>query len=529
MGAEERVPNELWLEVLKNLQENADRGTLSNFSVASRAFRSLAFPSLFSKFHFSTPYYIATKGTLLLPSPTKIDQHMERLAFWTSPEVAPFVRQCHISAHKEHHGEAEEKTEWAFSTDTPYMLLDAVFQRLAQFTGLKQLHANDIHFTQARVDIICRLPITPFRLNIYGGSVAPGEHIDPSPHTLRVSHFILLSGGVHWIPLLHPESLHSLATAFDPRVIGSTDAIPIFPNVRTLTTKLHPTSSQNRAILCKFPGVRVLNIAETIGDLSLGISAQTPPILRLLREYYGPHQVLRMLTPAATLTHLRTSECSHMGLVTTLRGIGPNRIVSFHARFSLFDSAILSTLVELLPHLTKFAIDIVVATIEPWFARGRRDRSQYELKDDEILVGQFGDTCRVDFQPSTFFLALSNTPAFPSGLERLAISWKCYDCHPSLDQMSAYRLPKFEQLRDKLVERCPRLAWVFFHGYYYKYEWQITPDGLVKEETKTTFSDTQSFGLNTFWDTYKIEQLMLIDNPAAFRPTTMSVLTGWIS
>ncbi|KAJ7185781.1 hypothetical protein C8R46DRAFT_1288858 [Mycena filopes] len=293
---------------------------------------------------------------------------------------------------------------------------------------------------------------------------------------LRVSDFTLFSGGDHWIPLLHPERLHSLATHFDPKFTGPTAAIPFFPNVHTLTT-----SSQNRVILSKFPGVRVLNIEGTTGDrVSHGISAQTPPIFPLLREYTGPHQVLRMLTPAATLTHLRTSECSHMGLVATLQGIGPNSIVSFHAEFSQLDSAILSTLVGLLPHLTEFLIDIVVDAIEPWFARGRWDHSQYELKDDEILVGKYGDTLRVDFQPSTFFLALSDTPAFPSGLERLAISWKCYERH--LDVLSAYKLPKFEQLRDKLVGGCPRLARVFFHGHYYRFEWQITPDGLVKRD-----------------------------------------------
>ncbi|KAJ7185782.1 hypothetical protein C8R46DRAFT_1061702 [Mycena filopes] len=166
MGAEERVPNELWLEILKNLWEY-DRTTLSNFSVASHTFRSVALPLLFAKFRFH-PYYIAAKGALLLPSPTRIDQHLARLAFWASPEIAPFVRQCHISA-REGYGESMEKTEWEwkFSSDTPYVLLDAVFQRLAQFTGLKQLHLDDIHFNQARVDIICRLPISPFRLDIY--------------------------------------------------------------------------------------------------------------------------------------------------------------------------------------------------------------------------------------------------------------------------------------------------------------------------------------------------------------------------
>ncbi|KAJ7185931.1 hypothetical protein C8R46DRAFT_1289352 [Mycena filopes] len=506
MGAEERVPGELWLEILGNLREYADRKTLSNFSVASHTFRSAALPLLFHKFRF-TPYYIASKATLLLPSPTKIDQHLERLAFWTSPEIAPFVRYCDISAKEERYGETTQKAEWSLSTDTPYTLLDALFERLAQFTGLKQLRAHHIHFTQARVDILCRLPILPFELGIHRCSVAPGERIDPSPHGLRVSNFTLWhshhsdDGGDHWIPLLHPEHLHSLNTDFDPRCMGRPDAIPFFPNVHRLTAKLHPTPSQNQIILSKFPAIRILKIEGKPGDLSPGISAQTPPILPLLREYSGPHQILPMLTPAATLAHLRTSQCIRADLITTLRGMGTNSIVSFHMKFSHLNSATFTTLVELLPHLTELVIHITVNTTEPLFGRDLWDLRKFKLKGDEIVDGEYGDNLRVDFKPSTFFRGLSNITALPSGLERLAISWECYrdECY---GQRSAYRLPKFDQLRDTLVERCPRLNWVFFHGYYCRFQWQITPDGAVKEETKTKFLEaySQDYGPDAFWD-----------------------------
>ncbi|KAJ7185808.1 hypothetical protein C8R46DRAFT_1207925 [Mycena filopes] len=498
MSAEERVPNELWLEILTNLSEY-DRETLHNFSVASHTFRSVALPLLFVKFRFA-PYYIADKGALLLPSPTKIDQYLERLAFWTSPE--------------ERYGDSEEKAEWAFSTDTPYILLDALFERLAQFTGLKQLNARYINFTQARVDIICRLPITPFELAIHRCSVAPGERTEPSPRALRVSDCHSRKSddrADHWIPLLHPKHLRSLDTDFDPRCIGRADAIPFFPNVQKLTAKLHPTPSQNRVILSKFPAVRVFKVHafEKTDDLSFEISAQAAPILPLLREYSGPHRTLRMLTPAATLTHLRTSKCRHMDLITTLQGIGPNSIVSFHMWFSQLDNAGFGALVELLPHLTELVIHISVATTDPLFARSSSDLEEWEWdafkskKDDQIVDGKFGDDIRLDFKPSMFFLALSNTPTLPPNLERLAISWECYrdECY---GQLSAYTLPKFAQLRDALVEKCPRLAWIFFNGYYYRFEWQITPDGAVKEETKTTLEEAwqECYGYDVFWDLY---------------------------
>jgi hypothetical protein len=66
-----------------------------------------------------------------------------RLDFFSSSEIAPFVRDCHISAWKYNKGGPSKQS---LSTDMPYILLEVLFQRLVHFAGLHGLEAYNIHF-----------------------------------------------------------------------------------------------------------------------------------------------------------------------------------------------------------------------------------------------------------------------------------------------------------------------------------------------------------------------------------------------
>ncbi|KAJ7921514.1 hypothetical protein B0H13DRAFT_2318410 [Mycena leptocephala] len=170
---ESRVPNELWGEVLQNVDEY-DKSTFKSFSLTCRAFCGISRPRLFSDIRF-TPYAIGRTCPALLPSPSEVDRRIERLDFLCSGEIAPLVRSCHISAYEPPYGSNES----SFSTDTPYILLDALFERLVRFTGLRRLSAFRIPFTQARVDILFRLPHLSY-LDVNSCTVTPGGHIQPS-------------------------------------------------------------------------------------------------------------------------------------------------------------------------------------------------------------------------------------------------------------------------------------------------------------------------------------------------------------
>ncbi|KAJ7127782.1 hypothetical protein C8R44DRAFT_616193, partial [Mycena epipterygia] len=96
MSSWDRVSNELWLEMLKNVSEY-DRSTVRNFSLTCRTFRHVSRPRLFADLRF-TPYCLSEHGVLLLPSPTEVDRRLERLNFCCSAEIAPLVRYCDITA-----------------------------------------------------------------------------------------------------------------------------------------------------------------------------------------------------------------------------------------------------------------------------------------------------------------------------------------------------------------------------------------------------------------------------------------------
>ncbi|KAJ7716686.1 hypothetical protein B0H16DRAFT_1898223 [Mycena metata] len=511
MGAAERVPSELWLEVLQNIHQYDlpihhrlyDRETLSSFSFACRTFHRVSRPLLFSRFRF-TPYLVTCGGELRLPSPTATDNILKRLAFWSSPEIASFVRHCDIDPLHEFW---KPKDEWHFLADSPYILLDALFGRLAHFTGLQRLNAWRVHFTQARVNVLCHLPILS-ELEIRFCSVPSGERIDPFPQALRVSKFSVLSdkepeyGGDHWIPLLHRDQLHSLITDINSRLIGrAADAFPSFPNVQELTVSLElPIPSQNLTILSKFPAVRILKIRRNTDVLALGLLPPPSPIFPLLRDYGGPHQYLPMLLPFATLTHLKISRCTPQNLIATLEGVGgTDGIVSFHAQFSQLTSAAFYTIVKLLPRLTELEIRIVLGSTGHMFKR-RIDLDDFKLREGEIMGGEEDYEVRTGFKPSAFFETLPAASILPPGLEHLAISWEC-ESNDDFDQLSAYKLPNFEQLRNALITRCPALRWLCLDGQYFMFQWRIAADGVVEKKTLTKFVDVQEErDPEKFWD-----------------------------
>ncbi|KAJ7127783.1 hypothetical protein C8R44DRAFT_873580 [Mycena epipterygia] len=227
-----------------------------------------------------------------------------------------------------------------------------------------------------------------------------------------------------------------------------------------------PTPSQNLVVLSRF-------------------LAQASSVFPLLREYSGPYQPLPLFLPLNTLTHLIIPRCSPQDFITRIQGIqGPN-ITLFHVEFNTFDNPTFNTIMELLPRLIKLLIRIVVPSTSRMFKREIFDT--HKLKDDEV--------------PSTFFLKLADAPILPPSLERLAISWECYEEH--FDELSAYKIPDFTQLRDALVARCPGLTWLWLDGFYFMFQWRNPmPDGTVKEKTAKkimgAYGDRQSGEI--FWN-----------------------------
>ncbi|KAF7361003.1 hypothetical protein MSAN_01130500 [Mycena sanguinolenta] len=349
---ESRLPNEVWGQILENVWEY-DKSTLKSFSLTCRAFCGISRPRLFSKIRFIP--YATIKGALLLPSPTAVNACIERLDFLCSNGIAPLVRQCHIFPHKSYY----DDTEWSFSTDTPYLLLDALFERLSRFTGLQRLDVFRIPLTQSRVDILFHLPHLS-ELHVSTCTVTPGDPIALSLKALQLSDFELCHdselehGADYWIPLLHPGHLRTLKTAFVPRFMHhAVHTIPSFPNVHTLKAIIHDTiSSQNLTI--KFPGVRVfklwgkgLNIEADAGRVTV--------VFPHLEEYYGPYEALPLFL-TSTLTRIQTECPSPEDFLTRIQVIHGDKITSLNAKFEAFDNTAFDDIVKLLPHLRELLL-----------------------------------------------------------------------------------------------------------------------------------------------------------------------------
>ncbi|KAF8155053.1 hypothetical protein K438DRAFT_1987273 [Mycena galopus ATCC 62051] len=474
MAFSDRVPTEVWAEILGNVFKY-DRRTFQSFSLVCRDFLPVSRPFIFYYIRVA-PFRNSGNGSLCLPSPSEVDLRLERLDFLCSPEIAPLVRFCQICADPR-----RDSDKWSFSTDTPYILLDALFQRLGQFTGLQKLHASRIYFTQVGLDNLCRLP-NLFELQLFECSAVPGARIEPSPRALRISNFNIYYHDSHnqaddyWFSMLQPDQLRVLTSNF---ALGRTvHASPSFNNVRTLKAIMHdPTPAQHLTIMSKFPGVRILELRGK--GLQPDAVAPAVAVFPLLEQYHGPYEALPFFLASTTLRRVRTECVRAEDLSTRIQGVQGHNITSLYVDIRGLNTTVFNKIVDLFPRLTQLLITTGVSDLYTMFTREIHDARK--LPKNVVVDGRYGDEVRAGFKPSTFFLKLATTPFLPPALERLAICWDCYD-RESYAELSAYEVPDFPQLRDALVVRCPGLNWLWFNGIYFMFEWRDPmPDGTVKE------------------------------------------------
>jgi hypothetical protein len=360
MAPLDQVPNELWLEIFDHLSWE----TLKYVSLTQRSFYRISRHLIFADFHFH-PY--ATSGlSLLLPSVAKIKRAIERLEFWTSSDVAPLVRSCKL-------------TPWVDSTprhhtDTPYILLAPFFGRLACFTGLRHLYANQVHFNQIGMANLCCLPALAY-LRISGCRVGAGEPIDLSSLALRVSSFAFDpidsqdEGITHWIPLLNADHLRKLEVASTPRFFDKiTETMPSFHRLHTLSLTLDVSkTARNLMILSKFPAVQVLSLSgpyQRGGWDEAGSDLQAADILPVLKKYKGYFRTLPIFLAVPTLTRLEAYEPfgfdgSPSHFMRQLKGLPiPSRITALNVHFHNLEYAAIAPLSAFFAHLTQLSISV---------------------------------------------------------------------------------------------------------------------------------------------------------------------------
>ncbi|KAJ7505895.1 hypothetical protein B0H11DRAFT_2272646 [Mycena galericulata] len=491
MSAHERVPNELWIEVFRCLS----RASLQNVSLTHHKFRNLSRRLLFAHLDFH-PYYIGPNNSFLVPN-VEIERSSERLDFWFSDEIAPFVRSCSISPWKHLR---PDWGLWIFSvTDTPHIILDPFFENLWKFTGLRTLHSRVVGFTQTGVANLCRLPsLADVRLDQWDG--VDEQPIDTTSLELYVSRFAFRrrgdseaeDGGDIWVPLLRPERLRELEMVWIPNRLAETlDRIPPFPHVYKLTTGMYlSTMSQNFSILSHFPGVEIFSMRGW-GEVQDGPGPrlQASTVLPRLKEYTGPCQTVSIFLTKSTLTRITIEYCKPQDFIAQLQGLrAPENLTLLDVTFDDLEIPEFDTICAFFTRITELRIKVV-----------------YYVEE-----GAFGDPPEEgdNYMATMFFKGLADASALPPALERLAIRWEfMYEDLENAPPVDPEDIPSFDELHNVLLGHCPALTTLWLDGHDFLFRWRKAPDGAdseLQEQAATCDVDEAAVlrkELPAFWGT----------------------------
>ncbi|KAJ7505952.1 hypothetical protein B0H11DRAFT_1976796 [Mycena galericulata] len=461
-----RLPNEMLLKIVEHLP----RDELQVLCLTSHTFKSFSRPHLFSDLVFH-PYAIGGDG-LMLPSPAEVDAYLQRLNFWSSDEIAPFVRSCTIQPW---YGR-----ENCVPAEAPYILLAAFFEHLDRFGGLERLHAMEIDFTHAGLAALGRSSVRDVTINM--SRLPPLEGIDFSSLALNVSSFC--NGDIRldpqWISLLRPQYLRKLQLRNHQPLefLGNnTDSLPSFSLVEVLS--LHVDTSQishHLSLLTKFPAVQVLSLQPLDPNQHGGPlpEIQFSELFPVLREYTGTSETVPLFLPLRTLERVAVdTRCNSERFATRLRGVGsPTNVSSLNAKFYGFAHDKLDTICTVFPALVELSIDI-------W------------------LFGP--EQVSVPSKATSFFRMLTEKPTLPATLERLAI---CWDLRGHNAEPPNRELPALPALRDALLAGCPNLQCFWLDGHDFMFQWRRWPGGRVVERTATNSDDTEVLrkDFDAFWE-----------------------------
>ncbi|KAJ7752563.1 hypothetical protein B0H16DRAFT_1887146 [Mycena metata] len=434
------IPDELWLEIFQLIPHK----DLVKASLAFRAFYRMTRPLIFSHFDFWAYTLDTTNGfrTLAQKGEATPGLPWERLDFWSSGEIAPYVRSCTVTSlsYQCRTAHNTEPSAGHILRAAPPLHRAATFQY-----NRRVFHAHDITNLGA-LSALTQLDIDRSKFFTLGD-------VPPAPHSLTLSSFTLRidEGITHWMRLLRPDSLLALFILSGFR-IGDLDDIPCFPRVHKLSIMLDLSMmSYNLAVLAKFPGVQ----SRRVGKLA---TLRDMPIFSLVS-----HNTSVARSPWPSSSPVPTSLPSK-STIASVRG--PLNISSVDVHFTFIDNQKLDALFAVLPRLVDLCMFITTSNVQD-----ARDRAM-------------------------FFHALPATPNLPSTLRNLAISWDWLNYTENDQSLD------FSELHDALVARCPFLTSLWFDGYTFLFHWHQMADGTVKDGLADNFDDAEITreSFEAFWD-----------------------------
>ncbi|KAJ6457364.1 hypothetical protein C8R45DRAFT_1221933 [Mycena sanguinolenta] len=461
-----QVPEEIWAHTFLHLP----RAALPQVNLTQKKFHRIAHPLLFRDLEFH-PYlclagYLITDcppSGLMIPYEEHIPSLLDRLRFWSSPDIAALVRTCRVSDWSNDgvcimtpsncgvHG-------WSFRrVEDSYILLRAFFDVLPRFTALRHLALTRVHFTQSGLKQLGLLR-SLIKLEVDLCGLADGAVIDTGELTpLHITHFTFQHHNIaercveHWVPLLNPLMLTHVDLAYNEGVLAQiVQATATFPCVKSLKITMRLSLPSWTRILAKFPATEVLDINPfEYGTVS---EPYTPlrELLPALREYTGPEELLQFLVPIPTLRRVSVSTWSPQSL---------DDIVQF-AKLTGTATSVSSLQVKVSDMPTnEFEVVCVMCSVFPSVQELYLEISKSPWYNDSVV-----------FKPDEFLKELEQQLPLPAHLQKLALHWQHSDRAPEADV--DFGPPDLNSVKDALVAEYPKLKMIWVQGSGIMYLWR---------------------------------------------------------
>ncbi|KAJ6493209.1 hypothetical protein C8R45DRAFT_184449 [Mycena sanguinolenta] len=356
------LPPELWLNVLKILP----RSSLPDVRVVSSQFSELSRPLLFSDFVFLPP--------ITYDDRIKRDQlELARLAFWSSPQIAPYVRRCVVNLNGVQESVLTEPRSEPFTriyleavalfTNLPALarrvvnfvglgesllmtwrslpLVWACFEAVSRFTNLEKLTCHTcrslgVELAALRVHDLPSLKSLHIRT----------AHLIPSvvspPIKLRIEHFSHTEmpfpepGRRSQMLSLDPSTLRRVDLDSDAmfavqHFLEDTQAQASFLNLQVVNiTVLETTFAELHASIAPFPAIRELSVKIRRRRFSEwgALPSSLTPLAPHLSRFQGPADLVPLVLVGAAPHKMHISSGPALELLRGLRSCGQTTIDS---------------------------------------------------------------------------------------------------------------------------------------------------------------------------------------------------------
>ncbi|KAF7966610.1 hypothetical protein HWV62_27170 [Athelia sp. TMB] len=293
------LPSDIILDILERFWSKKDLGTMR---LLSSSFAALVRPVLFDScsFHITCPKDKNYSPEQIRQWQSRLDRHMHRLEFLSSPDIAQFIRTIRIYPEPRMHTGAS--INWLIESDMDANAwLNQFLERLPLFVNLKTLQCEDVTFDELAIEQIFNVKQL-IKLDIRDCPIT--ERVKPAEDGIEVRQMYFSSASrdphraesyARWLGIVKAHSIQNLRLSFANsdiahEFLSRLRSMPIIP----LTHLIMPhdpqksiPGSQNHATI-----VLTMQLASINGDILNEITSRFPLVRNLTlligsAEVYG--------------------------------------------------------------------------------------------------------------------------------------------------------------------------------------------------------------------------------------------------